>query len=929
MTTPFPPLSSHEAPPPQARTAGEAEAEGMAPLPGQRPSQRDGTLWLRMLRWIQGNTFAPEWLPAPLRHPLIGYLAALLIEGLAAILLLLLLTLFPLFAFQGIFALGGMLLVALGWGAGPGLFASLVTTILLYVVVFPPRFSLTLTNPADGFGLLIYLVVGASISVLAGQNEQARRQAKETTQLLAQAEIRSRVNAERLRTVLEVLPAAVLIINPEGRVLDLNRVAKTLWGGDIPLGTDLTQYSQDNQFKAWWAKTGQPLPPEEWPLIRALTSGEAVLNEEIEIETLDGQRKVILNSVVPLRDTTGAMTGAVISAQDISELRRLEHEMSGQAQELEAIFETITDGITVLDAQGKLVRTNRAFRILSGTEQHPEYATLPMDQRLSALAMRDVQGRPLPMEEWPATRMLRGETLVGVDIAMNTLDGRMLVLSLSGAPIRDERGQVTGCVGVFRDMTGRYQLERRTRETLDTLVAMAEAMVHDRPSTLGVEVADEASVATQIAIPTAATLRVVATRLAEMTRTLLECRRVCIAAVDATTGQLSPVTEVGLPAELAQAWWASWSPAQSLEERYGPAIAAALNAGEPALLDTQHLPERSWYTLFQAQSGRIVPMQLGEELVGILLMDYEEFDHDYSKEDEILLTKTLARLGALVLERDRLLRGWAEARANELALSEAKAQMDTFLAIASHELKTPLTSLKLSLQTTERRLRKLTTGKMGGEAAGEPEEPVAVSAEKLRDATEHLSRMDRQIKRLEQLVNDLLDVSRIQAGKLELRPEPVDLVAIVREVIDEQQEAAPDRSIQFHAAADQAARLYADKGRIEQVVTNYVSNALKYSAEDRPVEVGVEVEPQQARVWVRDQGPGLDRSEQERIWERFHRAKGVEVQSGSGVGLGVGLYISRMIVERHHGQVGVESIPGSGSTFWFTLPLLYSEEEGQ
>jgi signal transduction histidine kinase len=116
--------------------------------------------------------------------------------------------------------------------------------------------------------------------------------------------------------------------------------------------------------------------------------------------------------------------------------------------------------------------------------------------------------------------------------------------------------------------------------------------------------------------------------------------------------------------------------------------------------------------------------------------------------------------------------------------------------------------------------------------------------------------------------------------------------------------------------------VYADAGRIEQAITNYLINALKYSPADRPVEVGVTVESnQQARVWVRDHGPGLPQEEQDLIWERFHRVKGVEVQSGAGVGLGLGLHISRMIVERHHGQVGVDSAPGQGSTFWFTLPL--------
>lgn len=314
-------------------------------------------------------------------------------------------------------------------------------------------------------------------------------------------------------------------------------------------------------------------------------------------------------------------------------------------------------------------------------------------------------------------------------------------------------------------------------------------------------------------------------------------------------------------------------------------------------------------------------MRLGEELVGILLVDYPEPDHDSTQEDESLLITTLAQLGALVLERDRLLRGWAETRANELVLSETKAQMDMFLGIASHELKTPLTSLKLSLEFSQRRLRKLIRAQNGEVAEGDAG---------LRAAVEQLDRTAHQMARIEALVNDLVDVSRIQAGKLELHFEPTDLVALVREAVEVQQEAVPGRSIKLQRPADHSMQVEVDAGRIEQVVTNFLTNALKYSPMDRPVEVGVdlELEPgRRLRVWVRDQGPGLPLEEQERIWERFHRAKGVEVQSGAGVGLGLGLYISRMIVERHQGQVGVESAHGHGATFWFTLPLPHPEEE--
>jgi signal transduction histidine kinase len=113
-------------------------------------------------------------------------------------------------------------------------------------------------------------------------------------------------------------------------------------------------------------------------------------------------------------------------------------------------------------------------------------------------------------------------------------------------------------------------------------------------------------------------------------------------------------------------------------------------------------------------------------------------------------------------------------------------------------------------------------------------------------------------------------------------------------------------------------------GRIGQVATNYLSNALKYSAPDRPVAVSLQVGEGEATVRVRDEGPGLTPEQRAQVWERYQRVAGVAIQDsaqGTGGGLGLGLHISRSIVEQHGGSVGVESTPGRGSTFWFTLPV--------
>lgn len=184
-----------------------------------------------------------------------------------------------------------------------------------------------------------------------------------------------------------------------------------------------------------------------------------------------------------------------------------------------------------------------------------------------------------------------------------------------------------------------------------------------------------------------------------------------------------------------------------------------------------------------------------------------------------------------------------------------------------------------------------------------------------------LERAERQASRQTRLVRDLLDVSRIQANRFSLHSTHFNLATLVGDVISDQRTQTPQRVIHLESCEKEFLVL-ADRDRIEQAIDNYLSNALKYSEANKPVLLRLErQESGYARVLVRDEGPGLSLEDQQRIWERFYRAPDIEVRSGSGIGLGLGLHISRTIIELHGGQVGLESAPGQGSTFWFTLPL--------
>jgi signal transduction histidine kinase len=270
-----------------------------------------------------------------------------------------------------------------------------------------------------------------------------------------------------------------------------------------------------------------------------------------------------------------------------------------------------------------------------------------------------------------------------------------------------------------------------------------------------------------------------------------------------------------------------------------------------------------------------------------------------------------AVIGQTERARRRAIHERAEAYGRELGLREVSQRTDEFLSLASHELRSPLTGIKTALQLTRRRLRRLT-----GQGMVTHEQLAAQTASLI----EVLARAEEQVDRQNRLIGDFLDVSRIRANKLEFRFAPVELDVVVLDIVEEQRLAWPERTILLSTPAQPVA-VTSDPDRIAQVVTNYLSNALKYSASDCPVSVVLRCEGSVAQVLVRDQGAGLSPEQQRHIWERFHRVPGIKQQSGSGAGLGLGLYIVRSIVTRHGGEVGVESAPSLGSTFWFTIPL--------
>ena len=254
-----------------------------------------------------------------------------------------------------------------------------------------------------------------------------------------------------------------------------------------------------------------------------------------------------------------------------------------------------------------------------------------------------------------------------------------------------------------------------------------------------------------------------------------------------------------------------------------------------------------------------------------------------------------------IYEQSRKLKEMQDSLLAEIEFrKEAERKKDEFISIASHELKTPLTSVKGYIQLLERSIQK-----------GDNE-----------TVRKHLAKAQAQLDKLNSLIADLLDISKIESGKLKFNKQNFNLDTLLDNVIEIMNESNPSFKIIRKGKADH--EIFADEMRIEQVIINFLTNAIKYSPGTTDILITVHLKDEKIYVAIKDWGIGMLPEQLERVFDKFYR---VEETSQRFQGLGIGLYISSEIIRRHSGEIGVNSAFGQGSEFYFIMPINLQTEE--
>lgn len=613
-------------------------------------------------------------------------------------------------------------------------------------------------------------------------------------------------------------------------------------------------------------------------LVAAWVGGDVFLLRKVQslVSTTKRLRRGDLSARTGLADEPGELGQLARAFDDMAQavesrekaIATLNQDLQRRVNELQTLFDVIPIGIAIAeDTECNKIRVNPAFAQLLNISAGANASITPGDNEAQPPYKMLHEGRELQGDELPLQQAAtRGVEVRDVEVDVVREDGTVFNLFGYAAPLLDEQGHSRGAVSVFLDIT-----ERKRTETLFRFLAQASGVLAtslDYQTTL--------DNITRLAVPDLADWCTI--------DTLEDSFNIKLVALQGTSDKVEQVRELINrypldPNDQRQVV------ARVLKSRHSELVPHLLDSDLEAIAyDDEHLNRLRSLNM---QSYICLPLLAREQILGVISLVYGESGRRYSEAD-LPLAQELARRAALAIDNARLYR----------QTQEANRIKDEFLATLSHELRTPLNGILGWSQM----LRQGTLNETASARA--------------------LETIERNAKAQVQLINDLLDISRIIQGQMRLDVRPVELVKVIEAAIEVVRPAADAKDIRLQSVLDPCAGpVSGDPDRLQQVLWNLVSNAIKFTPKRGRVQIRLERINSHVEIIISDTGKGICAEFLPYVFERFRQADSSITRTQGGLGLG--LAIVRSLVEMHGGTVQVESPgEGQGSTFTVKLPIM-------
>lgn len=576
--------------------------------------------------------------------------------------------------------------------------------------------------------------------------------------------------------------------------------------------------------------------------------------------------------------------------------------------QMSRLFGALPESVIITDNAGTILWFNAAALRLFEVADAAAYRGTPFQQFLTQFHGSDHHHQP----DSPALDVAMDATAASPpsesELQLHLPSGHAVSVTVQSTPLFDGEERLIGTVAIFQQTAPSSLETLHLQQVYEAIMALNMAIA-SLP-------AYDPQMVPEMPLLLSPAVSSVAQPLVDLIGQVLHGRRVALLA-GGEAEQLSYIAGSGFTAEQAQVLRAAKDLMVSMF--FDQMVLTRLSAHQEVVLESQDLRWRpSFAAAFGSETLLVLPLFLEEQFAGMLVVFKASVCSGYTPEETEFARVLVIEIELLVECLDLLCERIASGT-RALVQQEVGHLSSNFLTLAGHELKTPLTGIMGNIQLAQRRLARVK------QQARAQVQDVSTSIEQVE---EPLASAMESARLQQRVIHEMIDTLALQTTPLQMHMKEEHLLTLLQETLVRLQRSAPLRKIVLKLPPTlQAVRIHADGQQIIQVLTNYLINVLSYAPPEQPVTVQVVVADAVALITVHTERLGSVAEDQQALWQRLAEGKGTINRFPLDVNLGVGFYLCRMLIEQHGGQVGVQSHPEQGTTFWLTLPIETSPQQ--